>query len=336
MNYYCKLRFYYIALLIFGFIVYNTVHCSVVLAKETVRLGLVLPSLRESRWQHDLESFQNIADKYDISLLLRIAGNNQEKQNIQIKELVTLGIDALIVVADDINTVAPAIAYAKKNNVFIIAYDRLPQHCDIDAHVTFNNLEIGKLMGEYLATQAPKGDYLLLTGPPTDSASASLLEGAKFFLQPLINQKKIQILDEQSIKAWHPRVAQTITEQLLENERPVAILAPNDDTAGGVIEALTEANLAGKVFVTGQDATASALTRISAGTQGMTVFKNTNLLVQKTMQIVMQHHNNSLQPSATVVNNAFKDVPTHYLPVQLITKKNIQWLLRSAELDSIL
>ena len=63
-------------------------------------------------------------------------------------------------------------------------------------------------------------------------------------------------------------------KRLTQNKNNVAaVVASNDGTAGGAIQALGAQGLAGKVIVTGQDAELAALQRIAKGTQSMTVYK---------------------------------------------------------------
>lgn len=66
------------------------------------------------------------------------------------------------------------------------------------------------------------------------------------------------------------------------------ILASNDGTAGGAIQALSEEGLAGKVLVTGQDAELVAAQRIVAGTQAMTIYKPLQKLATQAAELAVK------------------------------------------------
>jgi len=122
-----------------------------------------------------------------------------------------------------------------------------------------------------------------------------------------------------------------------------AILAPNDGTAGGAIQALTAQKLAGKVPVTGQDAEAAAAKRINEGTQGMTVFKDTRelgkgaiaaaiILADKTKTVADVEYNGT--KATGLVNNGKIDVPSLLLPATIVTKENVNVLVDSGYLKA--
>src|SRR5258708_22617744 len=83
------------------------------------------------------------------------------------------------------------------------------------------------------------------------------------------------MVNEDWAQDWKPENAKPIANAALTKagHELDAILASNDGTAGGAIQALVEEGIAGKVVVTGQDAELAACQRIMAGTQAMTIYK---------------------------------------------------------------
>jgi D-xylose transport system substrate-binding protein len=100
-------------------------------------------------------------------------------------------------------------------------------------------------------------------------------KGAFSVLDPLIKAGKIKVVYEQYTTDWKPEVAQSNMENALTkfNNKVDAVVASNDGTAGGIIQALTDQKLAGKVPVSGQDADLAACQRVVEGTQAVTVYK---------------------------------------------------------------
>jgi D-xylose transport system substrate-binding protein len=148
-------------------------------------------------------------------------------------------------------------------------------------------------------------------------------------IKPLAAKGDIKIVMDQWIQDWQPTVAMNLMQNALtaNNNRIDAVLAPNDNTAGGVIQALAQAGLAGKVPVTGQDAELTAAQRIVKGTQSMTVFKDTRELASKAMDAALKMINKQ-DPGATgAVNNNKMDVPSILLKPVVVDKNNIDAVL---------
>jgi len=214
--------------------------------------------------------------------------------------------------------------------VKVIAYDRLITHAPVDLYIAIDNVHVGELQGEYLAQRVPRGKYILLAGSPTDHNALLYREGALKKLKPLIDSGAIDVIADQPVKDWQPAEAQKIVEQALtkSGNKVDGILAPNDGTAGGAIQALAAQRLAGKVVVTGQDAELAAINRILKGTQSMTVFKNSpkmsGLAVE--MAVKMAKKEPLTEPTTMVENGPFR-VPALLFQGQIIEKKDIDPVL---------
>lgn len=304
-------------------------------ASTPPRLGIALPSVRENRWLLDLGALQKAAEARGVNILVRFAGNDQRYQNLQIQEMLIIGIDALILAPEDGHLAAEGAEIARSMGVPVISYDRLVRDAELDAYVTFDQLKVGELQGEFLATRIPHGNYILISGPPSDGNAAVYKAGSMKHLQPLIDSKAITVLAEGVADQWKADVAGEIVRNVLAVTSDVdAVLAPNDDTAGGVIEALKERHLEGRVLVTGQDATKEAVERIRAGIQSMTVFKNTEDLAAMAMDVALALlEKQPLPAQGSLDNGSGYPVPTYEAPVTLIDKTRLYWLLRQVEMQ---
>jgi D-xylose transport system substrate-binding protein len=85
-------------------------------------------------------------------------------------------------------------------------------------------------------------------------------------------------------------------------------VASNDVTAGGAIKALEQHGLAGKVFVSGQDANLDAVRRINAGTQVMTVYKPLRVLARAAAATAVQMAKGEKVEGTSTVDNGLKQV----------------------------
>jgi D-xylose transport system substrate-binding protein len=197
-------------------------------------------------------------------------------QQSQAEQELTKGACILIVAAHDSQAASAIVEKAKASNVPVIAYDRLIQDKNLNYYVSFDNVKVGELQGQYVADHAKKGQNLvMINGSQTDNNAILFRQGALNKLQPLIDNKTLNLVYTTFTPDWVPATAQTEMEAALTkaaNKVDIAYSA-NDDMANTIIAALKAQHLNGKVLVTGQDATVAGIQNILTGDQSMTVYK---------------------------------------------------------------
>jgi D-xylose transport system substrate-binding protein len=148
-------------------------------------------------------------------------------------------------------------------------------------------------------------------------------------IQPFVKRGDIKIVMDQWITDWQPTAAMNLTENALtaNNNKIDAVLAPNDNTAGGVIQALSKVGLAGKIPVTGQDSELSAARRIVEGTQSMTIFKNSEKVAEETILTAIKMVKGEKIEITSKVNNKKIDVPAILFTPTIVDKDNIDAVL---------
>jgi D-xylose transport system substrate-binding protein len=297
------------------------------LRAESLKIGLSLPTQAEERWVRDKNTMVETAKALGVDLRVQITNNDAAKQVAQSENLLAQGVKVLILAPHDAESAAVIVQKAKKAGVKVISYDRLILNSEPDVYVSFDNEKVGEMQGDYLTKLVPKGNYVVLAGAPTDNNAKLYRDGAMKFIKPLVDKGDIKIVMDQSVKDWQPSEAQKIMEQALTaNQNKIdAVLAPNDGTAGGAIQALAAQGLAGKVPVTGQDAELSASIRIVQGTQSMTIFKDTRLLGTKAVELAVKMAKD--EPIASEINaklnNKKIDVPSVLLPIVVVDKASL-------------
>ena len=214
----------------------------------------------------------------------------------------------------------------------MVSYDRLALNSDIDAYILFDNKAVGELQAKALVALKPKGNYYLLGGAPTDNNAKMLREGQLAVLQPLVDKGDINIVGKQWVKEWNPSEAMAIVENALtaNNNKIDAIVASNDGTAGGAIQALASQKLSGKVPVSGQDADLAAVRRVLAGSQAMTVYKPLKLIASEAAKLSVQLVRNEKPAYNAQYDNGFKKVNTVLLKPTLLTKANLSVLVKDS------
>ena len=295
-------------------------------AGKKIKIGLSLDTLKEERWQRDRDLVVKYAEDHGAKVLVQAANGNDSLQNEQAENLLTQGVDVLIVVAHNADTAATIVNSAHKSGVPVIAYDRMIRNADVDLYVAFDAVRIGEQQSQYAVQHVPKGSYVLIGGSPADNNALLLREGQMKPLKPLIDKKDITIVSDQFAKDWQAIEALKIMENALTrvSNKVDAVVASNDGTAGGAIQAIAEQKLTGKVLVTGQDADLAACQRILAGTQTMTIYKPLVNEANKAAEAaILLARKQPLADKTVGVNNGKKDVPSILLDTIAVDKSNI-------------
>ncbi|HUO58817.1 MAG TPA: D-xylose ABC transporter substrate-binding protein [bacterium] len=291
-----------------------------------IKIGLSLDTLKEERWQHDRDLFVARCQELGAEVLVQAANSQDALQNSQAENLLTQGVNVLVVVPHNGKSAATMVESAHKSGVPVIAYDRLINDCDLDLYVSFDNVRVGELQADYIVKKAPKGNYVLIGGAPTDNNAKLFRQGQMNVLQPLIAKGDIKVVADQWAADWLPVEALKIMENALtkNNNKVDAVVVSNDGTAGGAIQALAEQKLAGKIPVSGQDADLAACQRIVAGTQSMTVYKPIKQLATKAAELaVAMAKKEPFTDKTTVINNGKKDVTSILLTPIQVDKDNL-------------
>ena len=295
-------------------------------ADKPIVIGLSLDTLREERWQRDRDEFVRRAEELGAKVLVQAANNNDALQNSQAENLLTQGVDVLVVAPHNSETSATIVEAAHKAGVPVIAYDRLIRNSDVDLYISFDNFRVGQLQAGYAVERKPSGNYVLIAGAPTDNNAHMYRDGQLSVLQPYVDRGDITIVVDQWANDWLASEALKIMENALtrNNNQVAAVVVSNDALAGGALQALGEQKLAGSVVVTGQDAELSACQRIVNGLQSMTVYKPIKRLAARGAEVAILLAKKQPVPDATgALDNGFKQVPSLLIEPIAVDKDNM-------------
>lgn len=290
-----------------------------------VRIGFSMDTLKEERWQRDKQLVEQRAKEVGAVLDVQVANGDDAVQTKQADNMLTKGVDVLIVAPHNGEIAASIVEAAHRRGVPVIAYDRLIRNSDVDLYMSHQVERMGEMQAEYALKHVPKGNYLLIGGSPTDFNAILLRKGQMNILTPAIKRGDIKVISDQFAREWKAEEALRITEDALTKtgNKIDAIVASNDGTAGGAISALEAAGLAGKVLVTGQDAQKDAVQRIVRGTQTMTVYKPIQPLAFGAVDAALKLARHEAVPTKDKINNGKKDVPAILLQPIAVDKSNV-------------
>jgi D-xylose transport system substrate-binding protein len=249
---------------------------------------------------------------------------------------ITEGASVLLIDPLDPGSGAAIEANAESKGVKVIDYDRLVLGGPSDRYyVSFNNVEVGKLIGQGLvdclsAWNVKSPNILVMDGDPTDNNAKLFAQGYNGVLAPSFSDGTYTKVGEPA-GTWDPPTAATTFEQQFTAHSNInAVITPNDDNANAVISVLQKDKVPPKTFpTTGQDASPSGLQNILKGYQCGTVYKPYYLETQAAAALALYLRAGATPPDS-LVNSTTKDdktgdaVKSVYTPPTWVTVDNMQ------------
>ncbi|MBA5776177.1 sugar-binding protein [Stappia sp. F7233] len=320
------------------------------LAQDKGTVGIAMPTKSSARWISDGNSMVEQFQKAGYATDLQYAEDDIPNQLAQIENMITKGVDVLVIAAIDGTTLSNALENAAASGIKVIAYDRLIRDSgNVDYYATFDNFKVGvqqasSLVGG-LKDRFGDGPYNveLFGGSPDDNNAFFFYDGAMSVLQPLIDEGKINIvsgqmgMDKVGTLRWDGAVAQARMDNLLSayytDKQVHGVLSPYDGLSIGILSSLKGVGYGSgdlkMPIVTGQDAEVPSVKSILAGEQYSTVFKDTRELARVTVGMV----DALLQDSTPEINdtktydNGVKIVPSYLLEPVSVDGSNWEAIL---------
>ncbi|MBO9454216.1 sugar-binding protein [Paracoccus sp. R12_1] len=316
---------------------------------ETV--GISMPTKSSARWIDDgnnmVKQFQDAG--YDTDL--QYAEDDIPNQLAQVENMITKGVDVLVIAAIDGTTLSNALANAKAADIKVIAYDRLIRDTpDVDYYATFDNFKVGveqaNSLVEGLSERFPDEkpwNVELFGGSPDDNNAYFFYDGAMSVLQPMIDAGDIAIpsgqmgMDTVGTLRWDGAVAQARMDNLLSanytDKKVQGVLSPYDGLSIGILSSLKGVGYGSgdmaMPIVTGQDAEVQSVKSILADEQYSTVFKDTRELARVTVGMVeamLKGGEPEINDTETY-DNGVKVVPSYLLEPVGVDKSNWEEVL---------
>lgn len=275
-----------------------------------VKIGFVLATMQEERYQKDKKYFEDMAKKLGAEVLFASCNNNEQTQAAQVENLISKGAKALVIQAVNGETASSFVKQANKEGIPVVAYDRLITNAPLAAFVTEDAKKVGELQAEAaIQFTKKKGKYVILMGTAGDQNAAERTEGA---MNVLKKYPEIQVVAQQAHAGWSPELAMKTVENTLTKQKNdiQAVIANNSGMARGAVQALEEQKLTGKVFVAGADADLSAMKDILSGKQQMDVYVSIQDLAEKAAKIAVSLAKKEEFKFDTLVDNKNAKVKT--------------------------
>jgi D-xylose transport system substrate-binding protein len=247
---------------------------------------------------------------------------------------ITNGATVLLVDPIDPGVGASIESYAKAHGVDVIDYDRLTLGGSRQYYVSFNNVQVGKLIGQSLvscvaAWKVAKPQVVVMHGAATDNNATLFAQGYNSVIDPFFNSKKWTEVAKTG-DTWDPPTAETEFQEAYTAHPSInAALIPNDETGSPIVTYLQSLHVAPKTFpITGQDATSTGLDNVLSGYQCGTVYKPIFLEAEAAVSLAL-YLRAGQKPPASLANGTTEDttshvaVPSSLLTPEYVTTKNM-------------
>jgi len=279
------------------------------------KVGVILPDATTSpRWEaNDRPSLKAAFDAAGITSDIQNAGGDVSKFGTICDSMINSGVGVLMIVNLDSESGSACLKKATDAGILSIDYDRLTLGGGASYYVSFDNVEVGKLMGEGLTKcldnlGKTKANIAYVNGAATDNNAALFKQGYEEALKPKIDSGDYTLVGDQSGEWDADKAADVFDGIYTANHGKLdGVVSANDTMAGGIIARLKANNLAGKVPVTGQDASVEGLQHILDGSQCMTVYKDTNLEAKAASDLAIALINGDSAKADSLATGSVKD-----------------------------
>ena len=290
------------------------------------KIGVLIDDARHqsNRWQQDVRFMSEWAQQRQATLMVRDGQGSQELQLAQAKELLKSGAQVLILNAHDAKNAAAIVTAASQAGVPTICYDRMVLNSKPALYISFDSLKVGQMQAQYLLSRAPRGNYIVLEGSPSDHNAQLLREGHMKVLEPAIKRGDIKILLDSWVTDWSKSQAYAkVKAALVAHPDITAVVAANDDLAAGALQALQEANTRQRVLISGQDAELGAVVNIIKDQQAMTIYKPLRSLARAAINSAITLATKGTLKTTQTMNNGYGEIPSIVLEPILVDGNSI-------------
>ena len=302
----------------------------------TGTVGIAMPTKSSERWVVDGDNMKKEFESLGYQVDMQYAEDVVENQISQIENMITKGVDILVIASIDGEARTEVLDQAENQDIPVIAYDRLIMNSEnVSYYATFDNFQVGVLQAKYVEQKSGLADgegpfnIELFGGSPDDNNAYFFWDGAMSVFQPYIESGKLVVqsgqtnFEQGATLRWDGSKAQERMDNLLSahysSEKVDVVYSPFDGISRGVISSLRAVGYGSEdqplPIVTGQDAELASVKSIIAGEQTQTVFKDTRELAKQAVNMadaILKGEEPEVNDTETY-DNGVKVVPSYLL-----------------------
>jgi ribose transport system substrate-binding protein len=207
------------------------------------------------------EGLQAGASEHGYRLLVNAAEWDASRQIAQLEDFITREVDAIVVCPVDSSGIGAGIRSANREKIPVFTADIASFDGDVVSHIASDNLEGGRLAGQYLVKLLDGRGKVAIINQPIVTSTLDRVQGFRNVLQEYPEIEVVADVDGHGVR---DRALQAASDVLQGNPELDGIFAINDDSAMGALDAVEDFGRDGIVIV-GYDATPPAREAIRQG-----------------------------------------------------------------------
>ena len=293
----------------------------------TKKIAFMLKQQTAFRYLHaDVPFFVEAAKAAGYDVVVQSADNDAMTQVSQAENVITQGVDAIVIQPVDFNVAASIAEKAAAAGIPLASYDDLILGADHAAFVGRDPKQGGEEAAKDVVAKVPTGNYVIIGGDPGQTGSTQMSEGYHVVLDPLVENGDITLVADQFTPAWKTEPAQANAENALTkaNNDVQAFLVSYDGMSLGVLQAIKAAGIPdGQILVTGQDMELAAMQAIVEGRQFGSLWPAPDEMATRGAEVAVALAQCQEPKTDTTINNGAADIPWALTPIYLVTKDDI-------------
>ena len=290
---------------------------------EEFTIGIAFANENGARWHYDEKFMVETIEAAGGKALVQWANYDQTKQENQVDNLITQGVDAMILIAVSSN-MSSTVEKIKAEGIPVVCYDNFVLDAPLDAYLDRDNVEAGRIqMQAAMDAIGGKGKIAIIHGEPTSSVVLGMKEGSD---EILADYPDVEVVLEQYCESYSAEKALKYAENALSanNDDIQAIVCTADVLSLGILPALESAGLAGKVFLTGMDCEVAAMQAVNKGYIGLDIWTEIDVCATEAAKAAIALVKGEEVAYDEMVDNGEYQVPKKFVPIVGVTKDNIE------------
>ncbi len=292
---------------------------------DEITVGVSFRTQRQGRWALELKALQDRAKELGVKVIAADANEDPATQASQVENMITQGIDVLILGAVDAGAGEQIVATAHNADIPVVAYDTPIDDPSLDYFVTRDNVAVGELQAKEALKFADGGNWAIIKGDPSAGVAREIATGYENVLNPLIEQGDINPVYDQYTADWSSEEAQSTVENIFTRygDSMRVFLTSSDGLGFGAVQALNDTPLAGEAFISGLDAEPANLRLIAEGAQTMTVWADLQVWAETALEVAVQLAEGEEPEADGTTKVTDGEIPSSFVPIEAITRENL-------------
>jgi D-xylose transport system substrate-binding protein len=294
---------------------------------KTKRIAFMMKQQTAFRYLHaDMPFFKKAAEAAGYTVLVQSAENNAQAQVSQAENIITQGVDAIVINPVDFNVAAQIAEMASAAKIPLASYNDLITGADQVAYIGRDAKEGGKIAAKAVLAKVPEGNYALIGGDPGQTGATDMQAGYHEIIDSKVKSGDIKVVMDQFAKGWKAEPAQAFAENALTqtNNKVDAFLVSYDGESLGVMQAIEGAGLkAGSIPITGQDMELAAMQAIVDGKMHGSVWPAPDEMGTAAAKVAVAMAQCAPIDTKDTINNGVRDMPWVKTPIYYVDQASI-------------